>query len=128
MPVGGDGNRELVERFWKALEDRDLEEAARCFHDDFVEEWPQSGERIRGIENWLGMATTHPTFPSVSHVRTVGEGEVWASHARYDYGDGTPWQVIAIQEFRDGRIARITEVFGTPFEAAEWRTHLVERI
>jgi hypothetical protein len=45
-----------------------------------------------------------------------------------DYGDGTPWHVIAIQECRDGKIVRLTEAFGTPFEAAGWRAHLVERI
>lgn len=118
---------EIVRGFWSALEAGDTERAASFLHDGFAEEWPQSGERIRGPDNWLGMATTHPTFPSIVHVRTVGASEVWATHARYDYGDGTPWQVIAIQEVRDGKIVRITEVFGTPFEAAEWRADLVER-
>ena len=92
-----------------------------------MEEWPQSGERIRGPQNWLAMATAYPGFPSIVHERTVGEGDVWASHARYDYGDGTPWQVVAIEELRDGKIARITEVFGSPFEAADWRKDIVER-
>jgi hypothetical protein len=118
---------ELVRGFWSALESADLERASSFLHSGFVEEWPQSGERIRGVDNWLAMATTHPTFPSIEHVRTVGGDDVWATHARYDYGDGTPWQVVAVQEVRDGKIARITEVFGTPFEAAGWRAHLVER-
>jgi hypothetical protein len=121
-----EGNEQVVERFWRALEEGDHQAAVECLHKEFVEEWPQSGERIRGPENWLGMATAHPTFPTVTLVRTVGEGDVWATHARYDYGDGTPWQVVAIQELREGRIARLTEVFGTPFEAADWRRHLVE--
>jgi SnoaL-like domain len=118
---------EIVRAFWSALEGADVEGAASFLHEGFVEEWPQSGERIRGADNWLAMATTHPTFPSIEHVRTVGENDVWATHARYDYGDGTPWQVIAVQEVREGKIVRITEVFGTPFDAADWRSHLVER-
>jgi hypothetical protein len=122
-----DGNRETVEGFWNALEAKELEAATGFLHEGFIEEWPQSGERIRGTANWLGMTTSHPTFPAVTHVRTLGEGDVWATHARYDYGDGVAWQVCAIQEMRDGRIFRITEVFGSPFEAADWRAHLVER-
>jgi ketosteroid isomerase-like protein len=120
-------NRRIVQRFWEALERSDFDAAAACFGEAFVEEWPQSGERIVGAENWLGMVRTHPTFPAIRHVRTVGEGNVWATHATYDYGDGVPWQIGAIQELQDGRIARITEFFGSPFEAADWRSDLVER-
>ena len=125
--MGAEGG-EVVLRFWEALERRDFDGAASRLTEDFVEEWPQSGERIVGIPNWLGMVRNHPTFPSIRHVRTVGEGDVWASHSIYDYGDGVPWQICAVQELRDGAIARITEFFGSPFEAAQWRVDLVERM
>jgi hypothetical protein len=124
----GDQGRDVVLRFWQGLEHRDFDGAAFYLTEDFVEEWPQSGERIVGVPNWMGMVRNHPTFPSISHVRTVGEGDVWATHSAYDYGDGVPWQICAIQELRDGAIARITEFFGSPFEAAEWRVDLVERM
>jgi hypothetical protein len=124
----GDQGRDVVLRFWQGLERRDFDEAASYLTEDFVEEWPQSGERIVGVPNWMGMVRNHPTFPSIAHVRTVGEGDVWATHAAYDYGDGVPWQICAIQELRDRAIARITEFFGSPFEAAEWRADLVEQM
>ena len=121
-------NHEVAIGFWEALAGRDFEAAASALHEDFVEDWPQSGERIVGIPNWLRMVREHPTFPSIEPKRTVGAGDLWVSECRFDYGDGTPWSICAVQEFRDGKIARITEYFGSPFEAAGWRTGIVERI
>jgi SnoaL-like domain len=121
-------NQETVVVFWEALARKDLEEAATALHEDFIEDWPQSGERIVGVANWLRMVREHPTFPTIEPTRTIGAGDVWVTESRYDYGDGTPWSICAVQELRDGRIARITEYFGSPFEAADWRTEIVERI
>ncbi|MGH2676744.1 MAG: nuclear transport factor 2 family protein [Actinomycetota bacterium] len=123
-----DSNRETAEAFWEALARRDFDGAASSLHPEFVEDWPQSGERIVGVPNWLRMVNEHPTFPTIQHMRTIGGGGLCVSECRFDYGDGTPWAICAVQEFRDGKIARITEYFGSPFEAAEWRTDIVERI
>ncbi len=124
-----DERRELIARYWEAVRDRDLERVRACVTEDFVEDWPQSGERIRGIDNWHAMATSHPTFPGVDLVRTIGGGDVWVTEARFDYGGGRPpWSVCAIFEFSGDRIAKVTEYFGTPFDAPEWRKEFTERI
>ena len=39
---------QVAEAVWKALGARDWEAAKGLLHDDFVQEWPQSGERIVG--------------------------------------------------------------------------------
>jgi hypothetical protein len=70
----------------------------------------------------------HPTFPAIQPLRTIGTGDVWVSECRFDYGDVALWSICAVQEFRDGKIARITEYFGQPFGAADWRVDIVERI
>jgi ketosteroid isomerase-like protein len=120
---------DAVVRLWQALERKDLEGATAFLHESFVEEWPQSGERINGPENWLQMATHHPTFPSVKVVRMRGGGDVWVVEADYDYpGTEGTWRVCALHEVRDGLIGRVTEYFGAPFEAAAWRADWVERI
>ncbi len=46
-------NKAAVERLWRAFDARDFERAGDELHDDFVAEWPHSGERIRGRENFL---------------------------------------------------------------------------
>ena len=118
----------VIDRYWEAVRERDLEAVRACVTDDFVEDWPQSGERIRGIDDWHRMATAHPTYPSVTPVRTVGEGDLWVTEALFDYGGGDPWRVCAILELSGERIARVTEYFGAPFEVPEWRAGMTERI
>jgi ketosteroid isomerase-like protein len=73
----------VIDRYWEAVRERDLEAVRACVTDDFVEDWPQSGERIRGIDDWHRMATAHPTYPSVTPVRTVGEGDLWVTEALF---------------------------------------------
>jgi ketosteroid isomerase-like protein len=41
-------NRDTLERYLQALVRRDLDSMADLVHDDYVEEYPQSGERIHG--------------------------------------------------------------------------------
>jgi hypothetical protein len=53
------------------------------------------------------------------------------SQAHYEYPSDegpAPYEVCAIQWLRDDRIARIVEYFAAPFEAADWRADIVERI
>jgi ketosteroid isomerase-like protein len=127
--MGDDANREAVEGFMAALDRNDLDTAAGFLGNDFVEEWPQSRERIRGTTNWLDMAKGHPTFPSIETRRILGGGDIWVAEAEYVYpGDPSPWQVCSVIECRSGKIARITEYFGAAFEAADWRKDLVERL
>lgn len=128
--MGEAENRETVERFWASLEGEDYEGAAAHLHDDLVEDWPQSGERINGPANWLEVVRNHPTFPSIRPRRHEGRDDLWVSECVFDYGgegESQPYHVCAIQRLRDGKIASIVEYFGAPFEAADWRADWVER-
>lgn len=42
----------LVERFWQLMNSNDFFSVASVLSEDFVLEWPQSGERIVGAENF----------------------------------------------------------------------------
>ncbi|BDG08640.1 nuclear transport factor 2 family protein [Anaeromyxobacter paludicola] len=55
-----DSNRELVERFWRAMNSNDWQAAGRLLHDGYVLEWPQSGERVRGRENFAAINANYP--------------------------------------------------------------------
>jgi hypothetical protein len=99
--------------------------------DDFVEEWPQSGERLskaateRMAENYPQMSGTNPTF---KYRRMLGGGDIFVVEGTIDYGDGIPVSYVGIGELRDGKIARITEYFANPFEAPAWRADFVEHM
>jgi SnoaL-like protein len=100
--------------------------------DEFVEEWPQSGERIRGKATAKrineGYSAATGTTPAMRLRRIVGEGDVRVVEATIDYGDGTPVSYIGIAEFKGGKLNRITEYFASPFEAPAWRADFVERM
>lgn len=118
---------QVVERFWGAFAQRDLDTAAGCLADQFVQRWPQSGELIRGPSNWKTMASNHPTLPDSTTVSIYGEGSLWVAELVFDYGANTsPWQVAAIHRVADGLIESTVEFFGQSFERAEWRANVVE--
>jgi hypothetical protein len=129
-------NRQVVERFEKAFETGDLGQVARAFmessSDDFVQEWPQSGERIVGKEASLKINEMYEgatgASPKMTPRRVLGEGDVYVIEGTIDYGDGTPVSYVGIAELHDGKLTKMTEYFANPFEAPAWRAAYVERM
>ena len=64
----------------------------------------------------------------MSSARVKGEGDLYVVEGTIDYGDGTPVSYVGIAEFKDGKVAKITEYFANPFEAPAWRADYVERM
>jgi hypothetical protein len=128
-------NMELAAKFEEALRGGDFGRIAELTQevgtDDFVQEWPQSGERLskansaRITENYAQMSGTSPKF---TYKRMLGGGDVFVVEGTIDYGDGVPVSYVGIGEVRDGKVARMTEYFANPFEAPAWRKDFVERM
>ena len=128
-------NREMAAAFEEVLKTGDfakLGELLKAYAtDDFVEEWPQSGERLtkaasqRMGEAYSEMSGTNPKF---SYKRMLGGGDVFVVEGTIDYGDGIPVSYVGIGEVRDGKVARMTEYFANPFEAPAWRADFVEKM
>jgi hypothetical protein len=99
--------------------------------DDFVEEWPQSGERLTR-EASLKLAEHYPdmsgTSPKMTYKRMLGGGDVFVVEGTIDYGDGVPVSYVGIGEMRGDKVAKMTEYFANPFEAPAWRADFVERM
>jgi hypothetical protein len=96
-------------------------------HEDYVMEMPQSGERIRGRDKMREFQEAYPTPPTIRLRRVVVREALWVIEGVNDYGGGHVFSVVAIFELRDGKIWRDTRYYAEPFEAPEWRAHLVER-
>ena len=129
-----------IERFISdyraAMEASDMARAAELLTanagPDFTVEWPQSGERIRGVDNYRRLneryAEATGTQPALS-IRSIQHcGDLVLGQGTIDYGDGVPVSFVSIMEWRDGKIARETEYFANPFEAPDWRAGYVERM
>ena len=50
----------LAEEFWKLMMTNDFRSVGSILSDDFVLEWPQSNERIRGRHNYATMNEEYP--------------------------------------------------------------------
>lgn len=109
-------------------------------HDDAVFEYPQSGERFRGIANIRAQFENYPDLdpggsqlaevigedayaltPAYTVIRVEGSGAQGTAVIRVRYPDDTWWWAVNLFELRDGRIARSRSYFAPDFEAPEWR-------
>lgn len=122
-----DRTRSVVERYWATMNRNDWSGVGGLLHDDFVLEYPQSGERIRGRERNTLLNEHYPspgpwTF-TVERTLIDGERAVTDVAVR---GAELAGRAVSFFELRDGLIWRVTEYWPEPFAAPASRAHLVE--
>lgn len=122
-----DDVRRAIEEFWETMETNDFRAAGELLHDDFLLEWPQTKERIRGRDNFAAVNSNYPaagrwhfTINRLVADENTGVTDVTVTDgARVD-------RAITFFELRDGRIWRLTEYWPEPDEAPAWRSRWVE--
>src|SRR5258706_6369516 len=129
------GPRELAAALENELQDGDFSKVQAMMQtwatDDFVQEWPQSGERLtkanslRLDENYSKLSGTSPTF---TYKRMLGGGDVFVVEGTIDYGDGIPVSYVGVVELQDGQLVKSNAYFGNPFEAPAWRAEYVDKM
>jgi len=144
--MGEASNREVVERYLAAIPgDQATMRALR--HPDFVEDWPQSGERVRGadrmaeidanfpgglpsggVERIVGSEDRWVMTPTYTVLKVAGSGDVYTGLMRATYADKSEWWITTFLELKDGKIHHATTVFGPRLAAPEWRGEWVELV
>jgi ketosteroid isomerase-like protein len=120
--------RHVAEGLWRALQADDWDAAGGYLHDDFVQEWPQSGERIVGRDNALAIERSFPGgLPAMRFRRTLAAGDLAVLEVELTYADGGRYLGVSIIELRDGKVVKETDYYAQPFEAPAWRARWVER-
>jgi ketosteroid isomerase-like protein len=99
----------------------DPEGAHAIYDQDAVLEFPQSGERFEGVENFREWRSQYPAETSFDIGEIRGEGDVWVVELTVTYDQGPKNFGVSIHEFRDGKIARETIYVAEGFDAPEWR-------
>lgn len=130
-------NDALERKLRDMYESGDLQQFSRLTSElaspDVVQEWPQSGERIRGRDNIAAVNQSYEgatgSAPKLTLRRILKPGQAWVTEATIDYGDGTPVSLVSIIETdADGTIVKTTDYFANPFPAPEWRRKWVEQM
>jgi hypothetical protein len=119
----------IAEQVWSRIGAQDWSGAKELMHDDYVQEWPQSGERIEGSDDALAIDRNFPGgLPSMRFRRTTGSGDLAVLEVELTYADGSVYQGVSIVEVRDGKVLKQTEYFAQPFDAPQWRAQWVKRM
>jgi ketosteroid isomerase-like protein len=136
-------------RLVEAMERVDSSLWDEFFTEDAVQEYPQSGEIIRGRENGRQVLMNYPgglqggridsaasrveaateewvMTPLFTLARVEGSGTRGTAVIKNQYPDGSDWWMIIFYQLRDGRIAHTQQYFAPVFEPPAWRSQWVE--
>jgi limonene-1,2-epoxide hydrolase len=122
-------NKQILENFWATMATNDFNAVAQLLHADYILEWPQSGERIRGRDNFATVNTFYPaegkwTF-KINHIAADGDMVITdvsvSDGKRHD-------RAITFSTVHDGKISKQVEFWPETFEAPAWRAQWVEKI
>jgi ketosteroid isomerase-like protein len=118
---------EVVREFWRLMATNEFTAVGAVLGPEFVLEWPQSSERIRGAERFARMNAEYPAHGRWSFTinRLVGGESEAVSDVTVSGGVQTA-RAISFFEVRRGKIVRVVEFWPEPYEAPANRAHLVE--
>ena len=141
--------RQVLLAYIEALNAGDWEAAASVLAADYVEDWPQTAERVHGVENLHAILEHYPgnlrtgaidgktktvtgaedryiLSPSMTLVRVDGGGEMFTLTYTARYPEGDTWYVVMIARVTDGKIRRAHTYFAPVMPAPGWRRDWVE--
>jgi hypothetical protein len=110
--------RALVRQF---EDGRNLDETHEIYHDDAVLEFPQSGERFVGKDNFLTWRKQYPSNVTYRIRRITAHGELWFVELLVSYNGGPPVLGVGLMQFRGEKVATETVYARDGFDAAPWR-------
>jgi ketosteroid isomerase-like protein len=96
--------------------------AHEIYRDDAVLEFPQSGERFEGVENFREWRRNYPATKVEFDIRRVrGGGDTWVVEMVVRYDGGPRNFGVDILEFRGDKVAHESIYVMDGWEAPEWR-------
>ncbi|HEX4220902.1 MAG TPA: nuclear transport factor 2 family protein, partial [Pseudonocardiaceae bacterium] len=119
--------RARITAHWEASESDDVDVEYAIYAADAILDYPQSGERFRGVQKITAQRGGNPAERHFRVVRITGGGDFWVSECVITY-DGVPTRSVSIMEFVDGFVAHETQYFADPFPAPANRAELAEPI
>jgi limonene-1,2-epoxide hydrolase len=118
---------EVVERFWELMRSNDFRSVGSVLSDDFVLDWPQSNERIRGRDNFAAMNEEYPAHGSWQFTVNRIVGTDLEAVSDVSVTDGVQRaRVISFFKVREGKIVGMVEYWPEDYPADENRKHLTE--
>lgn len=138
------------DRYVAAVNRQDWMAVADLLHDDYVGEFPQSGERILGPDTYRavysrcdaeipavtdlecvddarpGVDVVRPLGSALPIITVEGGGNEFTVVGHATYSNGSSGYIIGFVELSGGKIIRETLYFAEDFAPPAWRADLVE--
>jgi len=138
--------RDVVERYFRAQSEADLDALTRLRHPAWVHDMPQAGERFPSSQAYLEAHAHYPGgLPALKPIALVGAedqwvigaapvplrvngiGAHWLGEVERTYPSGETWFDLLFMDFRDGQVVAERSYWCQPFEAPAWRSDIAER-
>jgi hypothetical protein len=112
--------RAALRRHWE-YSGKDEDVAHEIYHEDAVLEFPQSGERFEGVENFREWRRQYPADLKF-HLRRINRRDDLVVTEYLISYNGAPWMfTVSIMQFRSDRVAHERIYIMDGWDAAEWR-------
>ena len=118
---------EVVREFWCLMATNDFHSVAAVLAPEFVLEWPQSKERIRGAERFARMNHEYPAHGPWRFTLNGLVGSEFEAVSDVTVTDGVQMaRAISFFSIAEGKVTRLVEFWPEPYTAPANRAHLVE--
>ena len=118
--------RQTVETLWAAFDRFDFEAVAPLLHDEFVCEWPQSGEVIHGRDNYIAVNKHYPGKWRCIIQQIVTERNTVVTETEVRDGEQV-FTAVSFFTLKDDKIVHLREYWPDPMEAQAWRAQWIEK-
>jgi SnoaL-like domain len=120
---------DIVKEFWKLMQTNDFQSVGSLLSDDYILEWPQSNERVRGRDNFAAMNEQYPAHGRWQFVINNIVGNETEAVSDVSITDGVQAaRAITFTTVKDGKICKQLEFWPENYPAPENRKHLAEVI
>ncbi|MCK4660967.1 MAG: nuclear transport factor 2 family protein [Phycisphaerae bacterium] len=116
-----------VKGLWEAFGRFDFEAVRQFLHNDFVAEWPQSNERIRGCDNFIALNKNYPGRWQVTIRRIVSHEDLVISEVALSHKEQIVY-AVSFFTVAEGKIVHAVEYWGESSDPPAWRSRWVERM
>lgn len=113
--------KEIVRTLWRLFSNQDWEASKTLIHQEFEAFWPQSNEKFKGADNFVGMNEEYPGHhvAEIRHLLEDGDTVVCTVFISADTGQTA--YATSFFKFSDDKIIRATEYWGDEYPAPESR-------
>ena len=118
----------VIEALWQRIQARDWDGVTELIAPDVVVEWPVTGERIVGRDNFVAIQREYPEGWSINVLRLVAHGDEVVSEVQVPHVDMGMFIAASFWTVRDGQVVRGREYWVSPGSEAppEWRRPYAE--